>query len=197
MLQAQLDSIGKELKHMSNRCHYTPPQTASMNQSALTPASVYTYSLFDDNYLYPNVDYHVDVDKIFSAIDNLSVSFFSGAMTNRSMMLMTPVDEDAEVNHNRSTVMTMVSGETLEPGIVLDVIVSTGVSPDGFFWVQPARRSQNEFELLDNAHKMKRNHQRANLYIDEVCKYVRLKRIGEDSWRTYAELKRFPESMKI
>ena len=121
----------------------------------------------------------IDVDKISSAIDSLSVGFFS-----------------VGVNNNPSKMMMSLLPDTFAPDIALRVIVSTGVSEEGFFWVQPICHFLNVLEIRDEQ-KMKRNHQRANLYIDEVCKNVRMKWIGDDSWRTFDKLKRFPESMRI
>lgn len=82
----------------------------------------------------------------------------------------------------------------MEVDTILDVIVSTGILTDGYFWIQPAGRSTNEFEVLEAANKLKRVQLRVGQYLDEVSKYVRRKRIGDDSWSTYAELNRIPQS---
>lgn len=178
-----------------------PPATPlnQSNNTLTTPASVMSCSLFEDNYLYPQLDYRVDLSKISAAINDLSVQIGRlGAMTSDAA----EAAARNPTNPTQAVVVTQAQPKfnitkfenDLERGVVLDAIVSTGILHDGMFWMQPATRSSNEFELLESAHKLKRVQLRVNLYLDEVSKYVRRKRIGDDAWATYAEMGQIPKS---
>lgn len=191
-MQAQIEWTRDQLKHISDPSNYMPmtnagQSTTPLNQSntITTPVSVYSCSLFDDNYLYPQLEYRVDLSKISVAINDLTVQI--GRQT---------CDETtgSEARGQPSAGSSMARFDMdLNAGLVLDALVSTGVLYDGLFWLQPAGRSSNEHELIENVHKLKRVQQRVSIYLDEVSKHVRRKRIGDDTWNTYAELGLIPQ----
>lgn len=245
-MQAKIEFVREQLKHISDPCNYmplsasfTPTFTAgapggaapggvgnqSSNNTITTPASVYTCSLFEDNYLYPQLDYRVDLSKVSAAINDLSVQIgrhilnasilnnnnnnnIINTTTNTTTTTTTTNDQD-QVSPSRLAALQLSSSPTpvpaaaaripkfeseLESDVIMDGIVSTGVLYDGVFWLQPATKSANEFELLESAHKLRRVQMRVNLYLDEVSKHVRRKLIGDETWQTYAELNEKPQS---
>lgn len=239
-MQAKIECARDQLKHISDPCNYMPlsasftptftagpggtgagPNSAALNQSSnntiTTPASVYTCSLFEDNYLYPQLDYRVDLSKVSAAINDLSVqigrhilnaSILNNNNNNNNTTTTTTTNDQDQVSPSRFAALQLPSPPSaapaaaripkfeseLERDVVMDGVVSTGVLYDGVFWLQPATKSTNEFELLESTHKLRRVQMRVNLYLDEVSKHVRRKLIGDETWQTYAELNEKPQS---
>jgi hypothetical protein len=175
------------MRLMCDPSNYTQLQQNQQSQSTQqqhnisgnigTPASVYSCSLFGDNFLYPQLDYYVDLGRLRLAINDLNVQIGKANASD---------DESSEwVNYQTSM--------ELEKDTILDCLVSTGILYDGYFWLQPAAKSSNEFEHLESTQKLKKIQQKVNHYIDELSKHVRRKRIGDESWQTFAEANRTPQ----
>ena len=174
----QIDQIYEDLKLI---CDCAPNQqqgitvTAASNVSNTNSISnCSNCSLFIDNNLYPQFNYFIDMAKLIKDINDLNVQI--------------------STSNNR-----LVSTEN-EPlnDFICDYItnreyfckVTSRLNNDGSFWIK-VLCSQTDL-VYENERQFQKCLEKTNLFIEELNKYVRRKRIGDKQWQTYLECKREP-----
>lgn len=199
----QIDLIYDELRQICDSA-----AASTTNPITVTAASVINSisncsnncSLFIDNNLYPQFNYFIDMSKLIADIDALQVQISSTStqQNNFNRMSLIP-NENASIQS--SDLFYDYSSETS-----YYCKVTSRLSNDGSFWIKvlcahsdigDLDENNNNLDDYDSTTSSKRRHvvkclDKTNVFIEEVSKYVRRKRIGDKSWQTYSEAKREP-----
>ena len=158
-----IDSINQELSAICD------PSA----QQGITAASLCSKnSIYQGHALYPEFSYIIETSKLIEEIQLLEV----------------------HINHSNYLSPDKLFGEK---GVLFDSTygsvfycsITSSLSSEGIFWVKficPVKEDMDDKKLNDGVEK-------CNLFIEEISKYIRCKRIGDKNWRTYAEAARTPQ----
>jgi len=180
----RIDQINEDLKRISETSGYNANISASDSTSQIS-----TSSLFVDNTLYPKFNYFVDTRKLVEAIQEIGVQIGSTDILNPKTYFL-DTNEDSQELPQYSNNSSFYSS------------ITSGISNEGCFWVQLNFKSDELTAHLtptDSNNNTTTNNQRnnknakINMFIEEISKYIRLKRIGDKLWQSYAEANRVPE----
>lgn len=175
----KIRQINEDLRRITETSRYVNPSVSSID--SCSPTTSTSCSLFVDNSLYPKFNYFVDTRKLVEAINEIDVQIGSRDILNpKTYFLGNATEEDSHEPlkySNNSNFFCMIT---------------SGISNEGSFWLQ-LNFKNDELELDPNHQVDRNNNNKINLFIEEISKYVRKKRIGDKSWQTYAEANRLPE----
>ena len=163
--QAQIDQINEELKRITE----TASAHHNLNKSSVSSVES-SCSLFVDNNLYPKFNYFVDTRQLVAAIQDIEVKIASTDILNPKTYFLG--------NSNNSDHLGYSSNSSFFASVV------SGVGNEGAFWLQ--------LNFNDTTTDGNNNSIKINMFIEEISKYVRQKRIGDCEWRTFAEEDRLP-----
>lgn len=173
----KIKQINEDLRRITETSRYVNPSVSSIDSSSPTSTTSTSCSLFVDNSLYPKFNYFVDTRKLVEAINEIDVQIGSRDILNpKTYFLGNATEEDSHEPlkySNNSNFFCMIT---------------SGIANEGSFWLQ--LNFKNDELQLDPQH----NNNKINLFIEEISKFVRKKRIGDRSWQTYAEANRLPEA---
>ena len=175
--QTRLKQINDELKYI---CELNSTNNA-FNEAFITLGN-------HSCNLYPKFNIYVDTSKLINDIKELSLRIAPNDVLSPKVI----VSEDVNLNvdlHN-----------LCKSDKCLDCEVKSGITNDGIFWLQLISCDDVHFRAttvvhshqFDDNNRLHNNKQKLNLFIEEINKYVRRKRIGDTQWLTYAELEREP-----
>jgi hypothetical protein len=181
--QTQLQQINDELKYI---CELNSTNNAF--SEAFITLGHHSCSLFIENNLYPQFNIYVDTSKLINEIKELSLRIAPNDVLSPKVI----VSEDVNLNVDLY--------KLCKSDKCLDCEVKSGITNDGIFWLQLISCDDVHFRAttavhshqFDDINRLKNNKQKLNLFIEEINKYVRRKRIGDTQWLTYAELEREP-----
>ncbi|CAF0718225.1 unnamed protein product [Brachionus calyciflorus] len=132
--------------------------------------STFSCSLFVDNNLYPQFNYHVDLSKVIEAINELNVHIGP--------------------NLQEPKPWTYHDQMYLDPEFEFDALINSGIQTDGSFWIQFLAPSENTENALIT---FKKNKIRSNQFIEEISRFIRSKIISDKEWLSYDQLKQSPQ----
>lgn len=162
----QIQQINDELKSICE------PNFANNNANS----STFSCSLFVDNNLYPQFNYHVDLSKLIEAINDLNVQI------------------GPNTGGQKAIIQSMESNLNLVNNLEFNATIQSSLSNDGTFWIQfvaPLGQDAENTNILKNSfHK---SQLKLNMFIEEINRFIRSKRIGDKEWQTFAELNRMPK----
>ncbi len=142
-----------------------------------------TCSLFIDNNLYPQFNYFVDLNKLVNEINALNVQIFN-INPNQNSDYSVIVDNNNEYIENAIFYCTVTSRLFNDGSCWLKILCSQNDIPSTVESIESANESQ--LRVINKALE------KTNLFIEELNKQVRRKRIGNKHWLTYAEAGRIP-----
>jgi hypothetical protein len=190
-----INSLNDDLK---NVCNLSSSGSGGLNNSDMgspngltnpllaTLNSTFTHqtmSLFNEDRLYPQFNYLVDLSKLKEAINEVSVQVNSQTANSARQAL---IDEQQRFKFT--------------PGLKLHCFATTGISAaDGSFWLQCTGPYTEVPEGTADADDLKMYHaSKAKVHFgfltEEISKAVRRRRIGDKRFQTYSEqANRVPE----
>jgi hypothetical protein len=192
--QQHIIQINEELKRITE---FTGNETKSISIgdcSALNAStnseqnnSQASSSLFIDNSLYPKFNYFVDTRKLVEAIQEIEVQIGSTDILNPKTYFL---GNDNDSTHNLERLQYSNNSSFY-------CSVTSGIMDEGNFWLQ---LNFNDTDLNNNNNNnvdsslSRASNVKINMFIEEMSKYIRKKRIGDKSWQTFSEAKRKPET---
>ncbi len=139
--------------------------------------------------MYPQFNIYVDTSKLIDVISGLTLRIGPNNVISPRMI----VAEDVNFKAN---LYKLCKGDAC-----IDCEVKSVITNEGVFWLQLISCDDIHFQSagttaakssLVETWSLKEIKQKLNLFIEEINKYVRRKRIGDSQWSTYAELEREP-----
>jgi len=180
----KINDINEDLRKITESSEYRA-SLSSVDTS--TPSN--SCSLFVDNNLYPKFNYFIDTRKLVEAIQEINVEIGSTDILNPKTYFLGKDNENLDLPPAYSNHSTFLC------------TIQSGISNEGSFWVQ-LNFPNGDDHLFDtdknnnitNYDHLKRNQSnKINMFIEEISKYIRCKRIGDKTWQTYTEASRVPK----
>ncbi len=171
--QAQIDQINEELKRITESASGTANH--NLNKSSVSSVES-SCSLFVDNNLYPKFNYFVDTRKLVAAIQEIEVKIGSTDIINPKTYFL---------GNNSDAVSDPDQLEYYRNSSFFGSVMS-GINNDGSFLLQLNFNDTTEDNNVNSNIKI-------NMFIEEISKYIRQKRIGDSEWKSFAELHRMPQ----
>ncbi len=181
LTQDQIDAIYDELKLICDSSSTSSITVAAAAGGTTTTTSISNTSnncsLFIDNNLYPQFNYFIDVSKLIQDINNLSIYISNQIPTGLDLNNNTNFDEFI-----------------IEQQVYLCQVTSR-LNTDGSFWLKLISKQQQQHQSQSNTsiNNSKKSLDQTNVFIDELSKQIRRKRISDKTWLTYAEANRRPQ----
>ena len=131
--------------------------------------------------------FHLYLGQLVEAIGKIEVQIGSTDILNPKTYFLGANDKNSEALNYKNNTSFYCS-------------ITSGISNEGQFWAQLNFNSDDQLssdKSMDpnNNHKYysRNENTKINMFIEEISKYIRKKRIGDKKWQSYKEATRLPE----